>query len=182
MSYVENNLVQDEHIIAEAKRSKLLLLSKTFSTAIQLLIEIVAAIVLEKPIAFLLTLVSIGWFVISIIKFFRNKLTLTNKRVIFRAGLFTTRSIDLQYEQVEQVVIDQNFWGKLFHYSTITVSTGGIDFQDLSGVIEGDNLKNMIMAQVDERKKAAAEEQARATAQAMREAFAGMQPPPNPGT
>ena len=174
MSYVEQNLNQDEKIITEAKRSLLLLLTKFISTAAWVLISIVACVLLKQPIVFVIAVFSLISCACELIKFKRNKLTLTSNRVIFRKGVFNTRSVDMFYEQIETVEISQNFWGKIFHFSTVDVSTGGIGGR-IAGVIDGDKLKNTIMEQVDIRKKAAAEEQAQMQAKAMREAFAAMQ-------
>jgi len=60
--------------------------------------------------------------------------------------------------------------GKIFHYSEVKVSTGG-DGARLDGIIEGDKLKNIIVTQSDAKKKQLAQEQAEATARAMREAM-----------
>ena len=174
MSYVEQNLNQDEKIISEAKRSLLLLLSKFISTVIWVLLSIAGCILAEQPVIIIVAVIALISCVWEFIKFKRNKLTLTSKRVIFRTGVFNTRSVDIFYEQVENVKVRQNFWGRLFHFSTINVSTGS-DAEGIAGIIDGDKLKNTIMEQVDIRKKTAAEEQAQMQAQAMREAFAAMQ-------
>ena len=174
MSYVEQNLNQDEKIISEAKRTLLLLLSKFISTVIWVILSIAGCILAEQPAIIIVAIIALISCVCNIIKFKRNKLTLTSKRVIFRKGVFNTKSSDIFYEQVESVKITQNFWGKLFHFSSISVSTGS-DYESIAGIIDGDKLKNTIMGQVDIRKKEAAEEQAQMQAQAMREAFAAMQ-------
>lgn len=170
-SYVEKNLNKGESIICEAKRSLLLLLPWLIFTVIL----VVAAVIVKQPPIIAMALFFVIIFIISFVKYKRSKLTLTSSRLIFRRGIFNTKSVDIFYEQIETVVIAQKLLGKLFHYSTISVSTGGLSSCELSGVVDADKLKNTIMLQVDERKRAAAEEQAKMQAQAMRDAFAAMQ-------
>lgn len=179
MSKVVKNLNQGEHIIAEAKRTPLLLISSFVYSILGLLISIVGIAATQRAWPVVVAVVTIISCVFTCIRFKRNTLILTNTRVIFSFGVFNTRSVDMFYEQVESIEIQQNFWGKLFHYSDISVSTGGLDFESLSGVIDGDKLKNILMEQVDIRKKAIAEEQAKLQARAMREALTAMQSSPN---
>lgn len=175
MSKVVKNLNQGEHIIAEAKRTPLLLIPKVIDAILWVVISIVGIVITQQAWLIAIALVAIILCVVTFIKFKRNTLTLTNTRVIFRVGVFNTRSVDMLYEQIESVEITQNLLGKLFHYSNICVSTGGIDFESLSGVVDGDKLRNLLLEQVDARKKAIAEEQAKMQAQAMRDALAAMQ-------
>ena len=183
MSYVERNLNAGEKVISVAKRSPLFLIGKSFLAILWALFVIAFAIINDNPQLKYLALVSVVAFAFQIIKFIRGKLTLTSDRLIFRKGVFSTKSVDILYEQIETVTIKQNLFGKIFRYSTVEVSTGGIESESLEAVVDGDKLKNTIMDQVNIRKKAAAEEQARMQAQAMREALAAMQQAnSNPGT
>ena len=175
MSYVKKNLNQGEHIISVAKRSNLLLRGRIILTFFWVALSIAAYVFTKKYITFVIAGVALISFVVEFIKFKRNTLTLTNNRIIFRVGVFNTTSVDVFYEQIDTVTIKQNLRGKIFHFSDIWISTGNSSsVKGLSGVVDGDKLKNIIMQQVEERKKAAAEEQARLQAKAMCDAFVAM--------
>jgi len=168
-NYVEKNLMNDEEIIAVAKRTPLLLTAKTIKAVLWTVFWVVLGIV-AHPLIFIFALIPVVNLACNFISFYRNRLTLTNDRVIFRKGVFNTMSIDFPYEQIETVQVEQPFLGKIFHYSEVKVSTGG-DGARLDGIIEGDKLKNIIVTQSDAKKKQLAQEQAEATARAMREAM-----------
>ena len=184
-NYVENNLRENEQIIADVKRSNMLLLGELISTVIKIVFWCAVGIATLRfvptpilgVIPFIFVLFPIIGFVCSYLRFHREKLTLTDERLIFRTGIFSTTSVDIPYEQVEQVEVRQNFWGKIFHYSQLVVSTGSSG-ESIKGVIEGDSIKNTIVTQADTKKKKAAQEQAMATAMAMREALGGGMPNP----
>ena len=175
MSYVEKNLNPGEKIIAEPKRSPLFLIGKSLGAILWVGFTIGLSFINDEPMFRYLALLAVISFAFQVIKFIRNKLTLTSNRVIFRKGVFSTKSVDMLYEQIETVKITQGLLGKIFRYSTIEVSTGGTESESIEAVVNGDKFKNTIMDQVNVRKQAAAEEQARLQAQAMREAFAAMQ-------
>ena len=175
MSYVKKNLNQGEQIISVAKRADLLLIGKFILTFFWAAISAVAYIFTKKYVTLSIAAIAVIWLIVEFVKFKRNTLTLTNNRVIFRVGGFNTISVDLFYEQIETVTIKQSLWGKIFNFADIWISTGNASFtKGLTGVVDGDKLKNLIMQQVDERKKAAAEEQARMQAKAIYEAFIAM--------
>ena len=175
MSYVKKNLNQGEQIISVAKRADLLLIGKFILTFFWAAVSTAAYLFTKKYITLSIAAIALIWLVVEFVKFKRNTLTLTNNRVIFRVGVFNTTSVDVFYEQIETVTIKQNLWGKIFNFADIWISTGNASFtKGLTGIVGGDKFKNLIMQQVDARKKAAAEEQARMQAKAICEAFIAM--------
>ena len=178
-NYVEQNLKKDEKIIATVKRSALSLVGTALKTVIAIIISIAGTIILEQPLLIAIAPLAVIICVGKIISYYRTTLTLTDQRLIFRRGVFSTHSSDIPYEQVEKVEVDQSLFGKIFHYASLEVMTGDIEGEGISAVVDCDKIKNLIVTQSDEKKRKAAEEQAAATAKAMREAFAAAQNIPN---
>ncbi|MGH7088376.1 MAG: PH domain-containing protein [Stellaceae bacterium] len=55
-----------------------------------------------------------------------TELAVTDARVIYKAGLFGRRTIEMNRSQVESVDIDQSLFGRIFSYGTVIVrGTGG---------------------------------------------------------
>ena len=50
---------------------------------------------------------------------------MTNKRVMMKVGVFSTRSIELLLNKVEAIAVNQSFIGRLFGYGDIVVTGSG---------------------------------------------------------
>lgn len=66
---------------------------------------------------------------VLIYEYFRsknNEYAVTNRRVIFKKGIFSRQTFEMSLRQIESVMIRQSFWGRIFGYGTISLSgTGG---------------------------------------------------------
>lgn len=50
----------------------------------------------------------------------------TNKRIIVKIGIFSRRTLEMNLNKIESVNVDQNIFGRMFGYGTITIiGTGG---------------------------------------------------------
>jgi uncharacterized membrane protein YdbT with pleckstrin-like domain len=55
-----------------------------------------------------------------------SEFAITDKRVIFKTGLFSRKTIEINRARVESVEVDQDIIGRLLNYGTVTVAgTGG---------------------------------------------------------
>ena len=55
-----------------------------------------------------------------------SEYAITNKRVIVKQGLISSRTLELNLQRVESVSVDQSILGRLLGYGTITIiGTGG---------------------------------------------------------
>ena len=55
-----------------------------------------------------------------------SEFAVTNRRVIIKVGFLSRRTIELNMSKVESVQVDQDIFGRLLNYGTITVmGTGG---------------------------------------------------------
>ena len=55
-----------------------------------------------------------------------DECVVTSKRVIFKTGLLSTNTIEMNLTKIESIYVDQTFLGKIFKYGTITIKgTGG---------------------------------------------------------
>ena len=49
----------------------------------------------------------------------------TNKRVIFKLGLIRRSVVELQLNKAEAIAFGESFWGRIFNFETVIVTTGG---------------------------------------------------------
>ncbi len=155
MSYVEKSLGTNEKLIAKAKLNGIKLFWKWvygITCCFLLLIPLIQAISYT-------------------IKFNHTELAVTDKRIIGKTGVFNTAALDSPLDKVQNVGVKQTFWGKVFNYADIIVTTAAMNTV-FSGIKDADKLKGVIMAQIDifgeEKIKKQAEEMAKAMSNAIK--------------
>ena len=117
-------------------------------------------------------IVGIFWF--PILGFFKRllgrattELTLTNSRVVGKAGIIKSISCDVKLEKVQNVTVSSGLGGKIFGYGNISVADASGEkwiFRNIGGA---EKLKQKIMAQIDISKEEATKKQAQEMAAAM---------------
>jgi uncharacterized membrane protein YdbT with pleckstrin-like domain len=61
----------------------------------------------------------------GIIKRQSSDFVVTNKRVMMKTGVFTTRSIELLLSKIEAVAVHQSLGGRMFDYGDIVITGSG---------------------------------------------------------
>lgn len=148
--YVENNLGKNETIVKKADLNGLFLLGvwiKGILLCWLLLIPTIKAI-------------------IETIKFKNIELAVTNKRVIGKVGVFNTKTLDAPLNKIQNVAVEQPFFGKLFNFGTVEIDTAGGTF-NFSAIKNADAFKRMLMAQIDQYEEDRVKQQAAEMASAM---------------
>ncbi len=157
MSYVEKNLGKNEQIVKMADKNGLYLIG-----------------VWLKGILFCwLLLIPLIKAIIATVRFAKIELAITNKRIIGKVGVLNTNSLDSPLNKIQNVSEDQTFGGKIFNYSTITITTAAGSYK-YSCIKRGAAFKNAIMAQIDQYEEDRIKQQAAEMAAAMSGAMAGV--------
>ena len=118
----------------------------------------------------------------------------TNKRIVYKAGVFRKYTIDVPLDKVINVVVESTFWGRIFNFAELFVYTetavvphkpfsphNPFPFDDIDRtplplrVRQGDKAKQIIMAQVDNFAESRAIRQANWTAEALATVLANQQ-------
>ncbi len=75
----------------------------------------------------LLGLVGIGIVIwaMMLIHFKTTEAALTTRRVVFKKGLFRRETVELGVSTIEQIELQQGFWGRIFGYGVIELSGTG---------------------------------------------------------
>lgn len=77
---------------------------------------------LWSPLPVVLGLV---WLAAAHVRRASSEFAVTNKRVIIKVGVFTTRSLELLPSKIEGISVEQSLWGKLFGFGDVSVSGSG---------------------------------------------------------
>lgn len=148
--FVESNLTKNEKIVKECKHSGLFLIPvwlKGILLCWLLLIPTIKAI-------------------IATAEHFKIELALTNKKVAGSVGLFNTKTMDIPLNKIQNVSVDQKFWGKIFNYATITITSAAGSFR-YHGMVNAEDFKRSVLAQQDQFDEDRLKEQATQMANAM---------------
>ena len=124
MSYIEQNLMNGENVLYQARLHWVIFLWP----AIIFIIAIMYCIVGGEGAVFggLLIFIGIITGVISIIKYRTSEFGITNKRVIVKVGFISRNSLEVLLNKVEGIQVNQDILGRIFDYGSITISgTGG---------------------------------------------------------
>ena len=152
MSYIDGNLIAGERIVFRTRLHWLLFAVPVLFTAVVLL-----------PIAWLLangTWQSAAWIPLAlglllllgaVVKRQSSDFAVTNKRVMMKVGVFSTRSIELLLNKVEAIAVNQSFIGRLFGYGDIVVTGSGGTKEAFAGIQDPLGLRRAIQAATDAR-------------------------------
>ncbi len=64
-----------------------------------------------------------------------SEFVITNKRIIIKTGFIARKTLEMNLSKIESVNVDQETWGRIFGYGSITIiGTGGTkeSFPDIS--------------------------------------------------
>ncbi len=178
-NYVEKHLYENELIVEKAQRDSWGLIGIWVLTLVFALVAAAAALlVIQKVFDFTTVLWVIAGvfgvaFVISLIVairktiiFTRTELVLTNKRIVYKRGVFSRKSFDTPLNKLQDVRVETTFWGNVFNTNRIFISTstGSLIVERIQNA---DEFKSIILGQINQFEEDRLARQAQWTAQAM---------------
>jgi uncharacterized membrane protein YdbT with pleckstrin-like domain len=126
MSYIDSNLIAGERVVYRTRLHWLVLLPPALLFVVVLLpLTWYLAQGQWQGFAWIPLAVGVLALLPAIIKRQSSDFAVTNKRVMMKAGVFTTRSVELLLNKIEAIAVDQSFLGKLFGYGDIVVTGSG---------------------------------------------------------
>jgi len=137
VSYVEQNLITDEHVVYRARPHWASLggfLTATLLFAIAGLASVAVAILMwddrrtdgAVPLGLVLLAAAVVVFGIGKVVRATSEFAVTNKRVIAKTGLLHKHTAEMFLAKIESVGVDQGLTARVLGYGTITIrGTGG---------------------------------------------------------
>jgi len=126
MSYIDGNLLAGERIVYRTRLYWLLFLGPIALLAL-LTVPIVWLIATQNwsnlawlPIAIVSLIL-----LVAIVKWLTSDFAVTNKRVVMKVGVFSTRSIELLLSKIEGIAVHQSILGRIFSYGDIVLTGSG---------------------------------------------------------
>ncbi|MDQ2962146.1 MAG: PH domain-containing protein [Pseudomonadota bacterium] len=126
MSYIDSNLLEGEHVVFRTRLHWLLFMGPVLFIVIILL---PAAWFLSGSTWSSYAWIPIGLAALILVATFINRqssdFAVTNKRVMMKVGVFSTRSIELLLNKIEAIAVEQSLLGRLFGYGDIVITGSG---------------------------------------------------------
>lgn len=127
MSYIDGNLLAGERVVYRTRLYWLLFLGPIALLAF-LSVPIVWLLATRNwnNLAWLPIMVTVLVLLGAIVKWQTSDFAVTNKRVVMKVGVFSTRSIELLLSKIEAIAVHQSVLGRVFSYGDIVLTgTGG---------------------------------------------------------
>lgn len=119
--YVEQTMSTSEHLIFETRLHWAMFWWVIF--LIPFFPPYMQALMHHDSFAFQILVIVALIVIPSIIKYETSEFTVTNKRLVVKVGWLRRRTIELNMDKIESVVIDQGIFGRWLNYGTV-VFTG----------------------------------------------------------
>lgn len=129
-SYLNNLLGEREHIVLVTHQHWFLVLRNILFEILLIIGTIIAVTVavafIPTPLSwsgYLLLLIPVLSLIKDVIIWSSHKYVVTNRRVIQIFGVFNKNVTDSSLEKVNDVKMDQSFWGRMFNFGDIEILT-----------------------------------------------------------
>ena len=126
MSYIDRNLIEGERVVYRTRLHWLVFAMPILFTIIVLM---PAAWFLYngsgQAFAWVPLVIALLVLLPAFIKRQSSDFAVTNKRVMMKSGVMTTRSVELLLNKIEAIAVDQSLAGRMFGYGNIVVTGSG---------------------------------------------------------
>lgn len=155
--YAERNLYEGEYIVEKAARDIWGLFGRWVMG------------VLFCWLLFIPTIIAIKETII----FTHTEIVLTNRRLVYKQGVFHTKSKDVPLLKIQGVYVDIGFWGRVFNVGTLYIDTeyGTIKLK----LQDADEFKTTVIGAIDQFERERLSSQSMWTAQALLDGMRMMQ-------
>jgi uncharacterized membrane protein YdbT with pleckstrin-like domain len=126
MSYIDRNLIAGERVVYRTRLHWLVLVMPVLFVVVVLLpLGWFLANGAWRNLAWVPLAVGLLVLLPAIVKRQSSDFAVTNKRVMMKAGVFTTHSVELLLNKIEAIAVNQGFGGRVFGYGDIVVTGSG---------------------------------------------------------
>ena len=127
MSFIQKNLALNERIIHLGKLHWWIYVKSVFFLILGILLAFGAeAGSGTSAVGVFLLICAVISIVMTYIGQKSSEFALTNKRVIFKTGLFSRKMIELQLNKADGMQIEQSLLGRMFNFGKVRVTSTGV--------------------------------------------------------
>lgn len=127
MSYIEKDLLDGERILYSGKLHWFIYVPAVMALIAAICLYVIFSTNNFHPVlSSVFGLYAVGLFVNALITRISTELAVTNKRIIYKEGLISRRTVELTHNRIESIREEQSIIGRIFGCGTIIIEgTGG---------------------------------------------------------
>jgi uncharacterized membrane protein YdbT with pleckstrin-like domain len=150
MSYVDRHLLPGETVAYRTRLHWKVYLLPGFLVLLVLLPLAILALSSDlKILALLPAVAALAVIGLAWLRRRGSEFAVTNKRVIIKLGVLTTRSIELLLTKVEGIAVEQSLSGRIFGYGGIVVTGSGGTKEPFEGIQSPLDFRQAVQAATD---------------------------------
>jgi len=157
MGYIENSLAADEALIAKARFHWLY---RAFAyAALAVFIATGAFLYMQSRWPWVAAMVAVAgpiFFFRVMVPLWTTEIGVTSERVILKRGFLTRHTDEVELPAIEEINIEQGFFGRLLGFGRITVQGTGDDDLDIPAIADPLRFRKSIQEALEEMRPAAA--------------------------
>ncbi|MFQ5886543.1 MAG: PH domain-containing protein [Anaerolineae bacterium] len=129
MGYLESLMGRHEGIVFKTRKHWLVILpTMLINSSLSLLIMVGSVLLVSRRgplalLAFLLLVFPLGKLALDLLHWWNEQYVITNRRVVQVEGIINKHVIDSSLEKVNDVVLDQSFFGRFLGYGDVEILT-----------------------------------------------------------
>ncbi|HSQ80145.1 MAG TPA: PH domain-containing protein [Casimicrobiaceae bacterium] len=156
MSYIDGNLLDGEQVVFRTRLHwKLLVGPLLFAVTTLLVIPILASQGAWNSLALIAPALGFLVLLTAFIRRQSSDFAVTNKRVMMKVGVFSTRSVELLLNKIEAIAVHQSLGGRIFGYGDIVVTGSGGTEEAFSSIQAPLELRRAVQSVTDGQMNAA---------------------------
>lgn len=151
MSYIDGNLLAGEHVIFRTRLHwKILVAPLIFALATMLPVAWVLVQGSWNPLVLIAPGLGFVVLLLAIVRRQSSDFAVTNKRVMMKTGVFSTRSVELLLNKIEAIAVHQSLGARMWGYGDIVVTGSGGTQEMFSNVKSPLELRRAVQSATDE--------------------------------
>ncbi|MBN8927328.1 MAG: hypothetical protein BGO51_22580 [Rhodospirillales bacterium 69-11] len=92
----------------------------------------------------IIAVIGLLWMLVIAIRRHGTELVVTDRRVIYKRGIVSRYTAEMNVSKIETVDVIQGFWARMFNYGTVVIRGTGSGFEPLVGISDPLTLRNAI--------------------------------------
>ena len=156
MSYVDSNLLTGETVMYRTRLHWRLYLPPVLLTLL-VMVPVAVLLVVKQYALWAILPAAVGAALVLAAHLRRgsSEFAVTNKRVVIKLGVMSTRSLELLLTKVEGIAVNQGLWGKMLGFGDIVVTGSGGTRESFSNIQDPLGFRRAIQEATDARDRSA---------------------------
>jgi uncharacterized membrane protein YdbT with pleckstrin-like domain len=149
VSYIDRHLLPGEVVTYRTRLHWKIFVVPVLGCLVLVALALWAMSADRKPLAIPPVVIALILLLAAWIRRRSSEFAVTNKRVIIKLGVTTTRSMELLLPKIEGITVTQSLWGRMFGFGEIVVTGSGGTQEPFDGIQSPLDFRQAVQAATD---------------------------------